>query len=305
VDGLFFSGPAFESLDSSLGSTDMKVGDASLFQIIHGRENGAFRDERMVPAVKKSLGSAADSPAFLKGGLFFLKRGDLDQAYPWFQKVKKAEPHFVVKIAKLYTSQHRYEYAESIITKAMDHVPDSLELVMALAEVYFKDERYAEVTALLRGRIDPDDTNAVNLEALADAFYYHGISLLETGEIAEGIPSVAAALEKEPLDARYRLGGLYALARSEQWDQFLEAAERIVRQEGIEIDFEINDFADIGRLIFMVLRHLAGENRGDAVWICKKMLAYLIRTKIAEQGEIDRMQRIMEETDRMISGMGM
>jgi hypothetical protein len=145
----------------------------------------------------------------------------------------------------------------------------------------------------------------VNLEALADAFYYHGISLLETGEIAEGIPSVAAALEKEPLDARYRLGGLYALARSEQWDQFLEAAERIVRQEGIEIDFEINDFADIGRLIFMVLRHLAGENRGDAVWICKKMLAYLIRTKIAEQGEIDRMQRIMEETDRMISGMGM
>jgi hypothetical protein len=35
------------------------------------------------------------------------------------------------------------------------------------------------------------------------------------------------------------------------------------------------------------------------------MLTYLIRTKIAEQGEIDRMQRIMEETDRMISGMGM
>ncbi len=305
VDGLFFSGPAFESLDTSLGNTGIKVGDASLFQIIHGRENGAFRDERMVPAVRKSLGSTAGSPAFFKGGLFFLKRGDLDQAYPWFQKVEKAEPHFVVKIAKLYTSQRRYEYAESIIQKALNHFPDSLALVMALAEVYFKDERYADVTALLRGRNDSDDTNAVNLEALADAFFYYGISLLETGEIAEAIPSVAAALEKEPLDTRYRLGGLYALARSEQWNQFLEAAERIVRQEGIEIDFEIGDFADIGRLIFTVLRHLAGENRGDEIWICKKMLAYLIRTKIAKKGEVDRMQRIMEETDRMISGMGM
>ncbi len=304
TDRLFFAGPAFESLDSSLGNTGMKVKDASLFHIIHGRENGAFRDERMVPAVRKSLGSAVASPAFLKGGLFFLKRGDLDQAYPWFQNARHMEPHFAVKIAKLYTSQHRYEYAESIIQKALNQFPDSLELVVALAEVYFKDERYADVNALLRERIDPDDTNAVNLESIADAFYHNGISLLETGEIAEGIPCIAAALEKDPLDARYRIAGLYALARSEQWDQFLDAAEQIVGQEGIEIDFEIRDFADIGRLVFKVLQRLAGDKREDAVWICRKMLTYLIRTKIAEKGEIDRMQRIMEETDRMISCMG-
>jgi len=77
-----------------------------------------------------------------------------------------------------------------------------------------------------------------------------------------------------------------------------------VGQEGIEIDFEIRDFADIGRLVFKVLQRLAGDKREDAVWICRKMLTYLIRTKIAEKGEIDRMQRIMEETDRMISCMG-
>jgi len=299
-DRLFFTGAAFESLASSLGKTDMKALDAKLFGIIHGRDNGTFRDERKIPAVGKTFDSPGDPSAILKGALFFLNLRDLDRAYAWFEKIERMDPDFMIKVARLYASQGRCDRAEAIIQKTMSNFPDSFELAAALAEVYFKDERYADVHTVLHGIIDPDDKEMTH----GSAFYHYGVSLLEMGRVAEGIPYFAGALEKDPLDTRYRIGGLYALARSEQWDQFLEASERIITQEGISIDFEIRDFADIGRLVFTILQHHAGAGKQDELRICNKILQHLIRTKIVEESQIGRMEKIMKETSQMLSCMG-
>jgi hypothetical protein len=115
---------------------------------------------------------------------------------------------------------------------------------------------------------------------------------------------LADALERDPLDTRYRIGGLYALARSEQWGRFLEAAEGIINQEGITVDFEIGDFADIGRLVFMILQHLSKGGKRDESEICRRILKHLIRTRIVRKEEIGRMEVIMEEANRMISCVG-
>lgn len=302
TDRLFFTGAAFESPAFSLGKTDMKVIDAKLFGIIHGRDRGTFRDERKMPAVGKTFDSPGDPSAILKGALFFLNLRELDQAYAWFEKTEGVDPNFMIKVARLYASQGRHDRAEAIIQKAMSNFPDSFELAAALAEVYFKDERYADVHTVLHGIIDPDDKEMTN-GSVADAFYHYGVSLVEMGRVAEGIPYFAGALEKDPLDTRYRIGGLYALARSEQWDAFLKASEQIVTQEGIPIDFEIRDFADIGRLVFTILQHLSGAGKQDELRICNKILHHLIRTKIVEEGQIGRMEEIMKETSQMLSCM--
>ncbi|MBN2398492.1 MAG: glycosyltransferase [Deltaproteobacteria bacterium] len=302
-DRLFFTGAAFESLVSSIGKTNMKVLDAKLFTIIHGKDNGAFRDERRMPAVRKTFDSPGDPSAILKGALFFLNLGDLDQAYAWFERTERMDPNFMLKVAKLYASQGRHDRAEAIIQKALNNFPDSLELTAALAEVYFRDERYADVHTVLHGILDPDDKEMTH-GPVADAFYHYGVSLVEMGRVAEGIRYIAGALEQDPLDTRYRIGGLYALARSEQWDRFLEASERIITQEGIPIDFEIGDFADIGRLVFKILQHLAGAGKQDELRICNKILQHLIRTRIVEESQVDRMEKIMKETSQMLSCMG-
>jgi glycosyltransferase involved in cell wall biosynthesis len=301
-DRLFFTGAAFESLAFSLGKTDMKVIDAKLFGIIHGRDRGTFRDERKMPAVGKTFDSLDDPSAILKGALFFLNLRDLDRAYAWFEKIERMDPNFMIKVARLYASQGRCDRAEAIIQKTMNNFPDSFELAAALADVYFKDERYADVHTVLHGIIDLDDKEMTR-GSVADAFYHYGFSLLEMGRVAEGIPYFAGALERDPLDMRYRIGGLYALARSEQWDKFLEASERIITQEGIPIDFEIRDFADIGRLVFTILQHLSGAGKQDELRICNKILQHLIRTKIVEEGQIGRMEEIMKETSQMLSCM--
>ena len=289
---IFFTGNAFESVDCSLRQANIKTVDAQLFKIVHRRENANMRDKRKILAVSKSLSPLEIPEKAIEGGLFFLKLGDLEQAYAWFEKSEKADPHLVAKIAMFYTSQNRYDYAEAILKKALNDFPNSFDLNMALAEAYLKNERYEDVCAVLSSIINSENKE-LNHDYVTDAFYYYGIALLEMENIAQGIEQITCALEKDPLDMRYQVGGLYAFAKSDQWDRFFEAADEIIRREKMKIGFGINNFSDVGYLLLEMFRHFANAGKQDEQRMCKRILKYLIQTKIGKNEEIAKMMEII------------
>ncbi|MCK4818022.1 glycosyltransferase, partial [bacterium] len=209
-DGIFFTNAAFESVDCTLRQENVKVADSQLFKITHRKDNEKLRNERKLAAVKKSFSSTDNSSMALQGGLFFLKMEDLEHAYKWFENAGKEDPVLIARIAALYVHENFYDHAELIIKRALNHFPDSPDLHLALAKAYFKKEQYVEVSDVLSKWIN-DDCNNMDHEYAADTFYYYGIAFLEMGNIAEGIEHIACAIEREPLNMRYQVGGLYAL----------------------------------------------------------------------------------------------
>jgi len=55
----------------------------------------------------------------------------------------------MAKIATLYARQNLSECAKKIVDNALKDSPDSPELRLALAELYFKEDRYNEVLEVL------------------------------------------------------------------------------------------------------------------------------------------------------------
>jgi len=298
-DGIFFTNAAFESVDYSLRQENVKVKEAPLFKITHRKDNEKLRDERKLAAVNKSFSSIDNSLMALKGGLFSLRSEDLEHAYRWFENVGEADPVLIAKIAALYAHENFFARAEQILQRTLNYSPDSPDLHFALVKIYYKEERYAEVIDVLSKWIK-DGSDNMDHKFAADTFYYYGIAVLEMGNIAEGIEHIAGAMEKEPLDLRYKVGGLYALAKSDQWDRFFEAADEIIHQEKIEIDFEINDFSDVGYLVLEILRHFAETGKQDEAAMCQKILANLVRTKMTNKEEIDKMRNLIEATNQAI-----
>lgn len=298
-DDIFFANTAFESVEQSLLQADVKTGGTPLVKITHRKDSETLRDERKLAAVKKSFSSLDDSQMALKGGLLFLKKGDLEQAYQWFKSVKKEDPVLLSRIAAFYTSQNLHDQAEEIINRALTYHQDFSDLHLALAKIYFKKERYIEVCDVL-GKLINSGVEGMEPELVNDASFYYGIALLETGQIAGGIDFVARMLEKDPLNMMYQIGGLYALAKSDQWDEFLDVSGGIIQEEKIKIDFEIRDFSDIGHLILELFHHYIDAGKQDEAMMCQKILTHLIYTKIENRGEIDNIMAQIEKTAQTI-----
>jgi len=292
-----FTGAAFESVDYTIQQKGIKVADAPLFKITHQIENQKLRSERKIHAIVKSFSSIDNSSTALKGGLFFLREGDIEQAYQWFKKVRNEDPVLLSRIAGFYTSRNFHDQAEEIIKKALKDTPDSLDLNLALSKLYFKKEQYTEIHNVLSNWINADSADTDH-ESAADAFYYYGMALLEMGQVAGGIDFVAQALEKEPLNMMYKIGGLYALAKSDQWDEFFKISENIVHQEKIKIGFEIKGFLDVGRLILKIFRYFINAGKQDEAFMCQKILTYLIHTKMENAEETSKFMKLMEEANQ-------
>ena len=154
--------------------------------------------------------------------------------------------------------------------------------------------KHIDLQLLLSGIEDIDP------ELVDNAFFYYGIALLETGQIARGIDFVARILEKDPLNMRYQIGGLYALAKSDQWEEFLDISGGIIQKEKIKIDFEISDFSDIGHLILELFHHYTDAGKQDEAMMCQKILTHLIYTKIENRGETDNIMAQIEKIAQVI-----
>ena len=288
-----FEGAAFESVDNSLRRMEVQVTDAQLFKMTHKREKDEDRDRRKISAVTKSFSSIDDPAKALQGGLFFLKLGDIDQAYQWFEKTGEVDPKLLSKIAMLYTRQNEYVKAKGLIKKGLEYSPESSELNLALAEVYHKEGQYNKVRDLLSDRIDVIKKN-LDPESAVEASYYYGIALLEADILVEGVEHIAYSSENNPLDTRYKIGSLYAFSKADQWEQVLEVAGQVVDEEKINIDHEIKDFSDVGMVFIELVRHFADSGNSEEANICHKILEHIIRTRISNKEEVDKMTRMLD-----------
>jgi len=225
-----------------------------------------------------------------------LRLGELGRAYPWLEKTEKMEPVLSVKIAQLYSMKNQLDRAGKIIKKGLEYSPGSSDLILALAGVYHKEGQYNKVRELLSDRIDVVRKDQ-GPEAAAEASYYYGIALLEADLLAEGIDHIAYASEKDPLNTGYMMGSIYAFSKAGQWETAIELAGRIVDKEGMEIDREVNDFADVS-LVFMELsKHFGKAGRVDEESMCRKIIEIILQTQRLKKEEMEKMDGMLESEE--------
>lgn len=299
--GIQFHGIAFESIDESLRHLGIEASGNDIFKITHSKPDGKARDQRKVPAVMKYFESARDPAKALEGGLFFLRLGDLDRAYPWLEKTEKIEPALSAKIARLYSIKNQHDRTKKIIKKGLEYSPESSDLILALARVYHKEGQYNKVRDLLSDRIDVIKKD-VDPEAAAEASYYYGIALLEADLLAEGIEHVAYASEENPLEIRYLMGSIYAFSKAGQWEDAIELAGRIVDKEAMEIDREVNDFADVALVFLELSKHFGQAGQVDEESMCRKIIEIILHTQSLKKEEMEKMTRMLEAEKESADG---
>jgi len=291
IPSVFFEGRVFESAEPSLSRSGLPVIDMP-FNITEQKINTDYRSERKLTAVKKSFVEISDQALFLEGALYFLRRGELEEAYKWLMKAGKLDSVMAYKAALLYAEQEKYQQAREIIDLAPKDSSGGPELLFALAHAHFLEDNYTEANEILAKLAIRDDLPP---ELRADSFYYYGICLVEADRLPEGIGYIAKAMAIEPLRTKYQIGGLYSLARSGEWDQFLETVGLLIRREEVEIDFTIGDFADIGRLMLIFIRHFALAGKRDEVRMCNKLMEHLIRAKVIGERELVQLTSLTKE----------
>jgi len=299
--GIQFHGTAFESIDESLRYLGIEVAGNDIFKITHSKPGGKTRDQRKIPAVLKCFKLTSDPAKVLEGGLFFLRLGDLDRAYLWLEKTEKMEPALSVKIAWLYLMKNQHDRAKKIIKKGLEYSPESSDLILALAEVHHKEGQYNKVRDLLRNRIDVIKKD-LDPEAAAEVSYYYAIALLEADLLAEGIDHMVYASEENPLETRYMMGSIYAFSKAGQWEDAIELAGRIVDKEGMEIDREVNDFADVALVFLELSKHFGQAGQVDEESMCRKIIEIILHTQSLKKEEMEKMAKMLEAEKESADG---
>ena len=288
-----FQGKVFEGLNESVINAAIQVQRNDLFKITHSMEAREWRDKRKMTAALKAFDSIHDPLKILEGGILFLRLGDLDRAYPWLIKAQEMNPELSAKIGALYSKQNKLEMAKEILAGALKQFPDSPALILSMAEVYYKEENYNEVINILANRIEAIDKN-LELEDASRAVYYHGIASLETGNLGDGIEYLAFAQEKNPVNILYKIAGIYAFSKVDEWEEALQAAAQIAEEEEIDIVNEVNDFVDVGQIFISLNHHFAEEGRVEEANLCRKIVEDIIKTKISGEEDIQRMTAVIE-----------
>jgi len=288
-----FKGNIFESLDETLVKEQIKVVGNNFLKITHNNKERKRRYRRMTGALAKAFKSSLDSKMVLNGGLIFLHLGEFDTAYSWLMKVPDMIPEISAKLGMLFSRIGKTELAEGILTKALKQNPICPDLILALSGVYYRDEKWGDVFTLLTRSMEDIEKN-LSPEDVASAHCYHGIASIETGDIYTGIEQLAKARELDPSNIRYKIAGLYAFAKVDQWEGALQFAGQIADEEGIDTVQTVHDFVDVGKIFMDLNRHFIRENRMEEANLCRKIVEDLIATKLSGNDNIQRMSEIIE-----------
>lgn len=288
-----FQGKVFESLDESLIKTQVKALRNDLVKITHSMEGREQRDKRKIPAIAKSFDSIQVPQKILEAGILLLRLGELDNALPWLMRVQNMDPQLFSKIGMLYSSRNKPDMAKEILARAFERYSESSEITLTLAELYHKERNYDELINILGKQIKTIDKSLESEDAAA-ARYYLGIASIEIGNLADGIEYLAFAHEKDPANILYKIAGIYAFAKVDQWEEALQVAAQIADEEGIDIPGEVNDFVDVGRIFVEMNRHFAEEGRVEESNLCQKIVEDVIKTKITGEENIQRMSAVIE-----------
>ena len=291
--GIQFQWRVFESIDETLKEKQVQALRNDMVKITHSMGGREQRDKRKITAIAKSFDSIHDPQKTLKAGVLFLRLGDLDGALPWLIKIGKMNPELSAKIGALYSKQNKPEMAKEILTGALKQFPDSSELILSMAEVYYRETNYNDVINILANRIETIEKNLESEDA-ARAVYYHGIASLETGNLGDGIEYLAFAHEKNPANILYKIAGIYAFSKVDQWEEALQAAAQIAEEEEIDIPDKVNDFVDVGRIFISMNHHFAETGKMEEANLCQRIVEDIVKTKISGEEDLQRMSEIIE-----------
>jgi glycosyltransferase involved in cell wall biosynthesis len=293
-EGIQFKGRVFEDLYEGLQGAQTTIEKNDLFKITHNMLGRESREIRKLPAAARSFDSLCNSSKAIEGALLFVRAGDLDQAYPWLIKVRNAVPEFYVKTAELYKKHGKPEMAKEILTKAREEYPESLQIIISLAELYYEKADYREVISLLENRGDHIN-EGLSPEDAVRSLYCLGIALLETGNLSKGVEKISFALQQDSSDMRNRVAAIFAFSKADQWEEALQGAAEIADEQNIEIANEVNDFVDVGRIFMAMQLHFARTGKIEEADLCRRIVEYVLKTRVSGDGDIARMTAVIEE----------
>src|SRR3972149_3176862 len=243
--GICFEGFAFESVDKSVMDLGISIVPTEMFQITHSGTDRKCRDARKELTVQKIFDTNPDPDTALKAALYNLRLGNTNGALKWFNFAQFDHPRLWMKIITLYCRLGQTKNVAGIIRKAIERFPDSLELLLAKAELHFTEGAYEEVYNILNPNMGIN-VGKMTREDRASAAYLYGIALLETGNLEKGIEFLSDARELDSWNIRYKMGGIYALTIAGEWENAIHALSGVLKEEDLSIMDRINDFADLG-----------------------------------------------------------
>jgi tetratricopeptide (TPR) repeat protein len=300
IEGVTYEGALFECVNRSLKDLSIELTGSDMLRLTHISDNRTYRERRKVAAALKAFEVLHDPQKMLEGGLLFLRLGEIGQAYPWLEKADNINPKLASKIAMIYSKHNQPDRAKAIIKKGLRTSLDSPEPILVMAEIHHQEGNYNEVLSLLEKSIGffEKELDGVNL---ASVFFYYGIALLETGQLADGIGQLARALEEDPANSIYKMAGIYAFAKVEQWEEVLNGAEQVAEEEKIEIHDEVNGFVDVGRIFIEMNHHFTRAGKIEEAKFCQRIIEYVLKTKLSEKKDIQMMSHVIEDFGRTLA----
>ncbi len=274
--GVYFEGPAFETVERSLERLGIAVVWNDLFKLSHARADRAAREKRKRRAAEGAFAFIDVFDIAWKGFAYFLAIGDLKAALPWLGKIEPADERLAASIISLY-ALHGIGGLESFLGQALVRFPSSPAIAVAAADYRASERRFADVLPLLKRFIDTP--GAITDRTLkARSRYLFGLALLEQDDLDEGIRHIADARDADPWNTRYKAGGIYAMARVSHWEGVIGALDDVLRAENIAISAALHDVSDLGMALLETSRHFQETGRRDEADLLRRAVEGMIGT---------------------------
>lgn len=265
-----FEGTAFETPERSLRSSGIGIEWADFFKITHTSSDRKMRDARKRTAVQNAFGLIGQFDVDLRGILYFLKNGDVENALKWFRESDLGHPKLHAKIITLFIV-HGIRNVEDVLRKSCNEFPDSLDLMLAAAELSYAEGRYEEVSHILAQEIVSMQEMLERTDA-ARARYLLAMSLLNLDDLEHGIDHMISARDLDSRNILYKIGGIYALSKGDHWEGVVGALNEIIRDEGLELKATINDLSDLGGFLLQLSYHFLDIDQLEASAILRKIV---------------------------------
>ncbi len=296
---IHFDGRVFESVEGSLAREGISTQPNEIFKITHLKSDRTFRNQRKEIAVRNTYDAISNPETAMKGALFFMKIDQPEETLLWLQKADLDNPLIVAKIISLYSMIGKTENLDNIIDKTLERFPDSMEMILAKAELSFVESSYEDVSTLLGERIEAIKST-MEREDVARACYLLGMAMLETDNQEEGIRYVIEAREEDSWNSRYKMGGIYALVKGGELEGAIGAAADVMGDENINLSMTIDDLADMGILFSKLSHHFMNESRNEAASLCSKIVDYIIQNYITKNTEIEKMSHYLNTSNEYV-----
>lgn len=181
---------------------------------------------------------------YYQRALYYLENKLIDSAYYDAYKALKLDsinPDRYIFLADLYFMQGLFENSEEILERAHEKSPESIEVMMKLAEIQLYYQRYGEMNDFLNMALEKDSRNP-------QAFFMKGYAFKEQGDTLNAIRNFNKAVDQNSsyYEAYIQLGLMYHSRKDRLALDFYNNALNI-RPQSIEAHYNIAIFyQDIG-----------------------------------------------------------